>query len=289
MKRLSIIIAFLTIGLSVAAQNFTPLLNNTGGNYMGVSLSLGETLEHYNLRPLITKKSEKKELVLIIGASTHGQIAAAMQIIGDQQFDNVKFLNVCAGGHDINKWLDLNSKGWQNLKTKVTAEGYKLSDIQCIIFGTDDLRDGSVLFPQAPQNLAEKIKQFIVLAKTQFPNLKQCDLMSRLCEYEIGWLYPKFKTPTGYFTGFADKFAVENTFNTNHLIKGVWITDATAYCWTNGEVPMIGNINGIGTAEFQFFFSWMKSGNVHMDTRKQGDELTADFILDNYRRYSFAN
>lgn len=287
-KQMLSIFALLFVMATVAAQNYPPLLNTTGGTYNGVSLTLGETAEHFALRPNISKIGNKKILVLVLGASTHGQQAVALEAQADRELSNVKILNVCAGGHDINKWLDLRSKGWANLKRAVAAEGYSMSEVQAIIFGTDDLRDNmDARFPAAPQVLSGKITDFVKLAKTQFPNLKQCDLFTRLCEYEIGPLYAKFKAPSGYFTGYADKFAVEASFKTNHLVSGVWVTDATGYVWTNGETPTTGNIFGVGQTSFQFWFDWMKPGNIHMDTRTQGDEIVAAYLLTNYKRYSW--
>lgn len=257
---------------------YTPLINSKNEFYNGIAIKLGETPEHFSKRPQLQKINNKKIVVLCVGASTPGQISAKIESMS-LQLANVQVINCCTGGQDINDWLSLESPGWSNLEDKLVEKGLLFSDVQCLIFGTDELVDDSNAFPSASISYGMKVTSFISLAKTQFVNLKQVDLMSRLCEYKI--TDPKFATPSGYNNGWGHKFAVETAMLSDGTISGVWITDATAYLWTDGET--------IRSDGFKFSYSWMKrnGASVHLNTSKIGDDTIASYIFNNMKRYSW--
>lgn len=262
------------------AQSYTPLINDISPPplYNGVQVKLGETQEHFSYAPNLQKNASGKIVFIVMGASTQGQIATAL-VQQSYTLKDVVVINCCVGSEDVNKWLLLTESGWANVNKQLQAKGYTKADVQGIIYGSDDLRDGSILFPQAPQALAAKNIELIKLCKSQLPNLKVFSLQSRLCEYKIA--DKKFQAPSGYFTGFANKFTVEASFTTGHLINGVWPTDADWYLWTNGEQ--------MRSDGFQFRFSWMKQRqtSVHLDTRLSGDDECAAYGFNKMKRYPY--
>lgn len=259
-----------------------PLINNESNPlYNGVTVKLGETIEHYNQRPTLSKIGRKQILGICIGASTPGQISAAIEARSGT-LNNVRLINTCSGGQDINDWLNLSSKGWTNLNKILTQKKAQKEDVQFVIMCHDDLRTNDTTFPNSPISLANKMADFVKLAKQQLPNLKIITMMSRLCDYKI--TDPKFVSPSGYYNGFADKFLVEKAIAQGGYLNGVWITDADFYLFTDGE-----NVRSDG---FKFYYSWMKQNgtNIHMDTSKGGDEACADYGLANCRaRYEWFN
>ena len=56
---------------------------------------------------------------------------------------------------------------------------------------------------------------------------------------------------------------------------------ATGYLWTDGET--------VRSDGFAFKFSWMKQRqtSVHLDTRLDGDNICANYIFNNMKRYSW--
>lgn len=257
-----------------------PLINSeTNPIYNGVRVKLGETAEHFQNRPSLAKIGRKKILGICIGASTPGQISAAIEARSGT-FTNVRLINTCRGGQDINDWLNPNSAAWSNLNQVLTQKKASKTDVQFVIMCHDDLRNADLGFPSSPRSLADKMSDLVQLLKQQMPNLKIISMMSRLCEYRV--TDPKFVTPSGYYVGFADKFLVEKAISQGGLLHGVWVTDADFYLYTDGE-----NKRSDG---FQFYWSWMKQNgtNIHMDTSKGGDEICADYGLNNFKaRYEW--
>lgn len=253
-----------------------PLITNQKASYFGYEVSLGETADHFSKRPSITRLGGNKIVVLCLGASTQGQIATQLEILGKGLTD-VTLLNCCTGGQDINDWLNLNSAAWNNLEDKLAAKAIPFSNVQAVIFGCDDLRNADNTFPSSAISYSTKLESFINLLKQQFVNLKQVDLQSRLCEYMI--TDQQFVTPSGYHNGWGNKFLVEKCISLGNRINNVWVTDATGYIYTDGETKRDDG--------FQFFFSWMKQRgtSVHFDTRKQGDDITASYNFNNMKRY----
>lgn len=258
-------------------MNYVPQINSLfpKPTYLGYEVSLGETPAHFENRPALQRIDGKKIAVVCIGASTPDQVmtpfAAKNSVLKD-----VKIINCCVWAEDINKWLDVNGNGWMNVDSKLKAAGVPYSRVQSILFCADDLRDKGTGVA-AIETLRDKMLDFIALAKSKFVNLRQIDLFSRFCEYRVTDL--KFGSPTGYNYGFGQKLVVERS--AQGQTSGVWVTDATGYLWTDGET--------MRSDGFQFFWSWMRQdgANVHMDTNRNGDEICADYIFNNMKRYTW--
>lgn len=242
-----------------------PLINNQSPVplYNGEPVQLGSTAAHIAKAPAI-QKMRKPIGVLVIGASTPGQIATALAA---KTFTNVKVINGCTGGQDINDWLNTAGPAWVNMDSAIRTARYNSDQIQAIIMCHDDLRSQDTGL-DAAQALADKMEDLVVKLKTKFKNLKHVELFSRLCEYQIA--DPKFATPSGYENGFANKFLVKKAISMGGTISGVYISDAAGYLWSDGE-----NRRSDG---FQFRFDWMKPADVHLNTQKGGDEYLADWI-----------
>jgi hypothetical protein len=262
------------------AVSYIPLINNLPNPlYNGLSVKLGETPSHFAKRPTLTKINGKNKIVVIcIGASTPGQISTQLELLGNTLKD-VKIINCCTGAMDINDWNIESGIAWSNLEDDLVKNGYDFIDVQGIIMCHDDLKSQSNTFPSAPRALTNLMKTFIGLAKSKFINLKQIDLFTRLCEYKI--TDTKFGTPSGYHNGWSNKFLVEDAIAAGGFLNGVWITDATGYLWTDGET--------VRSDSFSFKFSWMKQRqtSVHLDTRLEGDNICANHIFNNCKRYSW--
>lgn len=245
--------------------------------YLGFSVSLGETPEHLNNAPLLTKIDGKKIVYLCIGASTPSQISTQLELLG-KPLNDITIVNCCVYSEDINKWLNPNGNGWLNVASKLKAKGIPYSRVQGIIMCNDDLKDQGTGVT-AINLLADKLTNFIQMAKDFFVNLRTVDLFSRLCDIKID--DPKFASPTGYNNGFANKLVTEACIDNGGRLFGVWVTDGTGYLWTDGET--------VRSDGFHFQYSWMRQSghNVHFDTNKQGDEICAGFIFNNMKRYSW--
>jgi len=265
---------------------YIPLINNLiKPLYNSIIVKLGETPEHFAARPTLVKINSKLKIYgVAIGASTPSQIANALIKLIDP-LKNVKLINGCTGAQDVNDWLNPSGKAWSNLTTALNKAKIAYNDVQFILMCQEDLLDNENDFPGAAHRLENKVRSIVQLAKSKFPNLKQIDFECRGCEYFIDPIaYAKFKTPSGYHNGWANKFLIESTFTTNHLLTGVWLTDATAYIWTDGS----GVVRSDG-------FVWNKEDmqlggtSVHFDTSKLGDENAATYIFNNFKRYNWFN
>ena len=260
----------------VKISTFTPQINNLNPKplYNGVSVNIGETPEHRAARPTIVKGAKKIPIALV-GPSTHSQIYEEMVKLNINLTDCI-FIHCGHGGQDIIDYLNLASAGWTSIKSGITNAGYTLADIKWMIFGTDDLHSSSNIFPAAPQSLSANILKFVDLAKTQMPNLKAVDLMSRINGDTITEV--RFAEPSSYYTGFAHKFAVESTFATGHLRNGVWITDALNM-WTKGET--------VRSDGLYIRYDWMQTnGGPHIKKLpSQGRPVLGKFAFDYCKRY----
>lgn len=257
--------------------NYIPLINNlTNPTFGGLVAKPGETPEHLAKRPSLLRMNGKKALYLCIGASTPGQISTVLEQLSSPLKDT-KIVNACTGAQDINDWLDPLGIAWSNLDDDLVRIGYEYSEVQGIIMCHDDLKDSSTAFPLAPQSLANKMESLVKLAKSKFVNLRVVELFSRLCEYKITDL--KFATPSGYQNQWANKFLTEKAISYGGYIDGVWVSDGVGNLWTDGEK--------LRSDGFQFRFAWMKQGqtSVHLDTRKEGDNICAQYIFDRLKRY----
>jgi len=274
-----ILISLILLTSVIHGQTFTPLINNLNPVpiYNGYQVKIGETAEHLALRPKITKLTGKVPIVLI-GASTPSSIYKEL-IKFNIQLTNYEFINCGHGATDIYDYLDLNNVAWQTIRNNVAAAGYRMSQIKWVIMSHDDLKSQSNLFPEAAQILADKEIEFVQLLKQsgQFKNLKVVDIFSRLNADKI--TDPKFKSPSDYHTCLAAKIAVESTYSTNHLINGVWITDAPSM-WTAGET--------IRSDGFAFKYAWCKvesDGIVGPHIYSEGAAYCADWLFNYCKRY----
>lgn len=257
---------------------YIPLINNVQPvpKYNGYDVRLGEDSAHLEKAPALVP-IKGKIVFLCIGASTPGQISTVIESRANANA-TVDIINCCVGAEDINDWLNLDGAGWANVESRLKANGYRNASVQGIIMCHDDLKDPKIDFAAAV-SLSNKLVQFIELAKTQFPKLRQVELFSRLCEYKIS--DQKFGTPSGYHTGWANKLTVEHAKLNTGFIDGVWVTDRNGYLWTDGET--------VRSDGFAFKFAWMKQRetSVHLDTAKQGDDICADYIFNNLKRYAW--
>lgn len=252
-----------------------PVINNITPKplYNGVPVTLGETPEHRALRPVI-RKGKKKTAILLIGASTPSQIFEEL-VKKNVLLTDCVFIHAGHGAQDINDYLDLTSAGWSTINSAVPAAGYTLKQIKWVIMSHDDLKNQSNAFPSSAQDLAAKEVSFVKLLKSKMPNLKVIDIFSRLSAMTI--TDPKFMSPSDYHTCFGAKFAVETSFSTNHLIDGVWITDAPSM-WTNGEE--------VRSDGFYFRASWAKpDGSPHLNPG-EGRVYLANWLFEYCKRYT---
>lgn len=243
----------------------TPLINNITPRplYNGYPVQIGETPEHLTYK-LAIQKINNKILSLGIGASTPGQVYDG--VIRTAALTDVELKSCMVGGNDIYDWLNLNGAGWRKIKQTIPM---RYSDVQHILMCHDDLKSNDNSFPQDSINLSNRIIEFIKLCKVQFPNLKQVDLFSRFYGGKI--TDTRFKSPSDYNNSFANKFAVESSFLTNHLINGVYISDFLNL-YTDGEA--------IRSDGFYIKLVWFKNKGVgiHMDLTKEGDEIVGAWI-----------
>jgi hypothetical protein len=255
-----------------------PVINNINPKplYNGVPVTIGETPEHRALRPVI-KKGKKKTPILLIGASTPSQIFEEL-VKKNTLLTDCVFIHAGHGAQDINDYLDMRSAGWSTIKSAVAAAGYTLKQIKWVIMCHDDLKDASNSFPTSANTLADKEIAFVKLMKSSaggLTSLKVIDIFSRLSAVTI--TDPKFASPSDYHTCFAAKFAVETSFRTNHLIDGVWITDAPSM-WTDGET--------VRSDGFYFRRSWAKpDGSPHLNPG-EGRVYLANWLFNYCKRYT---
>jgi len=252
-----------------------PVINNLSPKplYNGVSVSLGETAEHKALRPVL-RKGRKKIPIVLIGASTPSQIFEEL-VKKNILLTDCTFIHCGHGAQDINDYLDVNSAGWTTINAEIPKAGYTLKQIKWVIMSHDDLKNFSNVFPADARSLATKEADFIKLLKVKMPSLKVIDIFSRLSAMTV--TDPKFASPSDYHTCYAAKFVVEDSFTTNHLVGGVWVTDAPSM-WTDGEK--------VRSDGFYFKSSWAKpDGSPHLNPG-EGRICLADWLFNYCQRYS---
>jgi hypothetical protein len=256
-----------------------PLINNLNPKptYNGFQVSLGETPEHLSFRLRLVKPKRKKIPIVLIGASTPSQIFEELVKLNTSLTDCV-FIHAGHGAQDVNDYLNLASPGWQTINSAIPAAGFTFSDIKWIITCQEDLKSDSNVFPDAPLALKDLEISLINLFKSKFPNLKVIDIFSRLNAHTIDPVaYKQFVSPSDYNNCFSAKWVVESTFATNHLLNGVWVTDAPSM-WTDGET--------VRSDGFAIKYSWFKTdGSPHL-ALGEGRTYLANWLFNYCKRYA---
>lgn len=218
-----------------------PLIQKTDDlgstTYNGYSYGLGVTLSHYQKKPVINPYNGKKVLA-IIGASNSAQEGLAFINYCNLMRSNIdkdtKIVNLAIPAKDVNRWKNPNDTIWNSVTQMLSTAGLTYWDIQAIAFETDDLRDRDNTFPDAPSRLADKILEAVRVFKLKFPNLKQCELISRAHTELVGSSEAKHAEPAGWHNGWSCKWAVERAIANPSLASGVWLSDILGF-YTDGD------------------------------------------------------
>jgi hypothetical protein len=242
-------------GLYPDGANVRPFSHNEAG------LALAREIRPLDVNGFPDSTSGKIVLLSIGMSNTRDEFQHFQLLVDTLQQKNpyLQLVNGAQGGWDIDLIIDSTARYWLVISDTLERLGLSEQQVQAIWFKQAEafpgLDGGDTAFVPYASVLAEKLKLAMNIIRQKFPNAYLGYVASRIYGgYANIRLNPE---PFACYTGWADKFLIEDQINGDSLLaydgpdpKAPWLSWGV-YLWADGLVPRSDGLTWVCPDDFK--------------------------------------
>lgn len=216
-----------------------------GGNLRPAAHESKGIQQAFAVRPLDANgqpSANGKIVLLSIGMSNTTQEFSTFKPLADAdplKNPNLVIVDGAQGSRDAIDWASPNSTTWTTANTRLTQAGVNPQQVQVVWLKQQIGGDNLGAFPTGVNTLRDALREIVLIAKSNYPNLRVLYLSSR----SYGGYSTELRGRGAYENGFAVKWLVEDQFNgdprlayTGSNPPAPWIAWGP-YFWADGLTP----------------------------------------------------